>query len=348
MSETLCHKYGFDEAARRERLALARLGDDDQALAVLLREEVISPHVQQLVADFYAWLMDFPVASQYLQSDEQIRRLQQTQTDYLLSLGQDFASEAYFERRLLIGMIHVNIGLPLSLYQCAYGWMRDHISILIHQSPALNATQKLRLASFLSRIMTLDETLATESYHLERVGELEASLSSMARERAKLSEQVDRDSLTGVASRPYIMRRLEQQLGRTPPAVFSLMMIDLDHFKDVNDRHGHLVGDNVLREVAGRIRGATRDLDLVGRYGGEEFMILLPATSLETAVRIADRVREAVAATPLHTREANVPMTISIGVTQSTPVDTSDTLIGRADYALYQAKEAGRNRVNVA
>lgn len=348
MSETLCHKYGFDAAGRRERLVLARLGEEDKALARLLHEEVIAPRVNELVDDFYAWLGQQPRARQFLDGEEQVARLRETQRAYLLSLGQDFDSEAYFEDRLRIGQVHVNIGLPLSLYQCAYGWFRDTIATHICTTPGLNDNQRTRLRSLLERIMTLDETLATESYYLERVEELEESLSSMAQERARLSEQMERDALTGVASRPYIMERLEQQLARTPPTVFSLMMIDLDHFKDVNDQHGHLVGDHVLREVAGRIRGATRDLDLVGRYGGEEFLVLLPATGLETAARIADRIREAVAATPLHTREANVPMTISIGVTQSTAMDSADTLIGRADYALYQAKEAGRNRVNIA
>jgi diguanylate cyclase (GGDEF)-like protein len=126
-------------------------------------------------------------------------------------------------------------------------------------------------------------------------------------------------------------------------------MLDLDHFKDVNDAHGHRAGDRVLQQLARTCLEVLRTVDVVGRVGGEEFAILLPETAREGAVEVAERLREAVGRAEV-AREEGVPLrvTVSIGVSTLSGAANLDTLMSQADTALYDAKHAGRNRVCVS
>ena len=141
--------------------------------------------------------------------------------------------------------------------------------------------------------------------------------------------------------------REEFQGARRYGREFAFLMLDLDHFKKVNDQHGHLMGDEVLRGVAARVRSAIRDFDAAGRYGGEEFLLVLENTSMHTAQQVAERVRRRVANGPIHFQKLSVEITVSQGVSEARPGDDSEALIQRADQALYQAKLSGRNCVAV-
>jgi diguanylate cyclase (GGDEF)-like protein len=127
------------------------------------------------------------------------------------------------------------------------------------------------------------------------------------------------------------------------------MMLDLDHFKRINDEYGHLIGDQVLQEFAKRCECSVREVDLVGRYGGEELMILLPETDRKTALQVAERLRTTIASTPIQVFGKEISVTVSIGVTTQDENTTDlETLIARADQALYIAKHKGRNRVAIS
>ena len=133
----------------------------------------------------------------------------------------------------------------------------------------------------------------------------------------------------------------------------ALLMVDIDHFKRVNDHYGHLAGDHVLRHIVGVLRQRLRASDVLGRYGGEEFMVLLPSTDLHGAAQLAEQLRQAVQATPCEWQGQRIAFTVSIGVAASadTPADpsrTSEALLQAADQALYRAKDDGRNRVALA
>jgi diguanylate cyclase (GGDEF)-like protein/PAS domain S-box-containing protein len=168
---------------------------------------------------------------------------------------------------------------------------------------------------------------------------------------ARLLQQANTDELTGIDNRRHFFNQAEQEIRRARRfgRTVSVMMIDLDHFKKINDTLGHAVGDLVLQEVVKAIRQCLRETDIVGRLGGEEFAALLPETGLEAASEVANRMAQAIANHPIVTAKATVPCTVSIGLAHMKPDETAlDVMLQRADEALYRAKHNGRNRVEVA
>jgi diguanylate cyclase (GGDEF)-like protein len=165
--------------------------------------------------------------------------------------------------------------------------------------------------------------------------------------QAKLEQMATTDSLTGLANRKQIMADLTVHFEnfRRHGTDFSLLMIDIDHFKRINDSHGHLVGDAVLVQLAGLLQDTLRILDSAGRYGGEEFLVILGQADLNQATITAERIRVAVDRQVFTCGEVALRVTVSIGAAAVQAEDSSTGLIGRADAALYEAKAAGRNRV---
>jgi len=172
--------------------------------------------------------------------------------------------------------------------------------------------------------------------------------------------QATQDPLTSLWNRGMIMELLGRELARAKRerSPLSLLMLDLDLFKIVNDTYGHLAGDLVLREAAQRMRGSVRAYDAVGRYGGEEFLIVSPGCPAVGAVNLAERIRKAIGEKPMNTSEALISITISVGVATAEYVDKratpnknlgeyteAENLVRAADDALYRAKRWGRNRV---
>ena len=174
-------------------------------------------------------------------------------------------------------------------------------------------------------------------------------------ERARLFKEVQdlalTDPLTGLNNRRSLFELGKIELARAirMERHFCCMMLDLDHFKKINDNHGHLAGDQVLKEFAARCRNSVREVDLIGRYGGEELIVLLPETDIKTAKQIAERLRKRIAESPMKVSNSEIPVTVSIGVAGKDENTTNlDILIARADQAMYIAKHKGRNRVAVS
>jgi diguanylate cyclase (GGDEF)-like protein len=157
------------------------------------------------------------------------------------------------------------------------------------------------------------------------------------------------DGLTGLANRRYLLERLGQELARADRYQTSLsaLMLDLDKFKSFNDTYGHLKGDELLRSFSALLKGMVRASDIAGRYGGEEFCVMLPNTSIKGALVIAERIRKAAEElkVPIDDHQPPACRTVSIGVSEFSPGESIEKLLSRADAALYRAKESGRNRV---
>ena len=194
-----------------------------------------------------------------------------------------------------------------------------------------------------------------------RYRELEQRMLGLQRENLdltvknrRLSEVSSRDSLTGLYNRWFVMEKIDSELNRAVRhgSPMSLLMLDVDHFKRVNDTFGHSAGDQVLQAIGKLLRESCRVYDVPGRYGGEEFCIVLPETKLGNTTVVAERIRQRLAATELPCGDTSIAVTASIGIAGMEASVEGDVLspaglIERADRALYSAKNRGRNRVEM-
>jgi len=188
-------------------------------------------------------------------------------------------------------------------------------------------------------------------YGLRSLSDASALLVQRMRLQVRIAQDAMMDGLTGLYNRKAFLRHLNEVFAfcRRHGHDLSLLMVDADHFKQVNDRHGHLAGDRALCFISDIIRRSLRESDVPGRYGGEEFVIALPQTTLSGALRVAERIREQCAASPILLGTERVRLTVSIGAAWiGQALDGPEALIAAADQAMYAAKHAGRNRVMAA
>lgn len=344
--------HTFDQRMRQDRLALLGLRAEDHALVARLQREVIAPHAVAIIDDLFRQLLAHEEAAAVLRrADLDLDWLKARQRDALLRFGVGFDGAAYFEDRLRLGLAYAQHGIPLSVYQGAHA--RLEALILAHIPSAMAQGHDTpqtydALAGLVVRIGALDLSIALEAYHDLELDGWQASLQAERDEGRKWQSQVGRDSLTGLADHGHIIELLEKTLVRAQSEgrPLCVVMADVDFFKRVNDTYGHLVGDRALSEIAMRIAAALRVGDAVGRYGGEEFLIVLDNTSIDTGRRIAQRARARVGEDPIHIGALSVDITLSEGLAAMRAGDDVESLIARADAHLYRAKAAGRNCVS--
>ncbi len=212
-----------------------------------------------------------------------------------------------------------------------------------------------RLGRSLQRVSTGERGFRLPAEYQDEISHISRGFNHMLDElesnEAQLRALATTDPLTGLANRRSFLSSLQHEIARTQRSsahAGCVLMLDLDFFKRVNDTYGHAAGDSVLRHTALLMQDGSRQTDLCGRLGGEEFAILLPDTKLDAARQLAERLRESIARIPTKHEDLVISVTISIGITLLRPSDTKpDTPLARADKALYSAKNLGRNRVEV-
>lgn len=196
-------------------------------------------------------------------------------------------------------------------------------------------------------IEELEDRISDLEAALEKSQSLVKNLSSALAEQKQLSM---RDSLTGLLNRRAYAEQLKKQVARVCRNNSPLLMViaDIDEFKEINDRYGHLVGDEVLKQVAQWLQKSFRQYDIVARYGGEEFVIVLENINLDTANKTLNRLREDIARNTFRCVNASVELTLSFGVAEFRQGECPAKVFERADLALYQAKSAGRNQICIS
>ncbi|WP_051149733.1 diguanylate cyclase [Methylohalobius crimeensis] len=219
---------------------------------------------------------------------------------------------------------------------------------------ALKAVITERLDTLATHIQTFREAEARKNEQMarqitaltERLTEMEQESQGLHQRLQVAHQQALYDSVTGLANRKAVDERLSQEFSRWKRfgQSFCLLLWDIDHFKRINDRFGHRAGDKTLRIVGQTLREGIRSVDFVGRYGGEEFLMLLPGTELDGGMQVADKLRRLIKECGFNSRGKPVPITISCGLTGVCADDTPASLFERADNALYRAKQAGRDR----
>jgi len=346
MSATASTRCGFTTDAIEMRLRLLELqAPATQVLGRRLQDAVIRPNIDAIVDRFCDYAQRIAQFNTVVAQHFDLAKMQRAQRSYLLSFGVDLRSASYVGERRRIGEVHQAIGLPQSHYQCAF---RQLQILLIDYFP-----EELRedrngfdeMLHFVLKISALDISLAVEGYCAARVLNLTTSLENERGETERLQKLSVTDQLTDLHNHSYARHRLNAALARAQRdnAPLCVVMADLDHFKEINDTHGHLVGDDVLRIAAARMLAASRAEDQVGRYGGEEFIFILQNTSLNGALEAAERIRTRLSNDAIQAGDAEIVVTVSMGVSCVRRHDTVNSLIERADAALYAAKAAGRN-----
>ncbi|WP_184415243.1 PocR ligand-binding domain-containing protein [Rhodocyclus tenuis] len=228
----------------------------------------------------------------------------------------------------------------------AFGFDESAYLRALDKAPVFSAEHVRAMMEFFTRLAQIMGEMG-----LARA-ELKLANDSLQASEANYRQQATTDFLTGLPSRRSFIMRLEDELARlsrTSGQSIALLMLDLDHFKQINDRCGHATGDALLRHFAVQVADELRRIDMAGRIGGEEFAIVLPGADQAAALAFAHRLCERVANSTLHYQGESLSLTVSIGVTDLRKTDTDpDVALARADKALYLAKERGRNRVELA
>lgn len=207
------------------------------------------------------------------------------------------------------------------------------------------------IAALLESVLSITKSVRQENQHLEkRLAESSDEITSLRHNVENIQQEAMTDPLTGVKNRKSFDTMIDNLVehAKQTEEPLALVVADIDHFKNFNDRWGHQTGDHVLRLVAQVMSANVKGADHLARYGGEEFVILLPGTSIENATMLADRIRTVIQSRRLKKRRTNEDLglvTVSMGVAKYKPGDTPETLIERADQRLYEAKRTGRNRV---
>ncbi len=273
-----------------------------------------------------------------------------------LELFENSQKKEFYTDEIKDGRIHFRYMAPLfvdmSCLQChasqgyKVGDVRGGISVWFDIDDVTKKMKANFVAIFLLTVLTIS-LLIVLIYLMLRQLRIKLDYA-----RDLLDRMSKTDILTEISNRRHLMERFNNELERAKRAGNSLccIMMDVDHFKAINDTFGHLKGDDVLRELAKILKDSIRTYDVVGRYGGEEFMIILPDTNLENAAKLAERIRQKVESDlgNKSNLSASNSVTISLGLTGMRDDDTSfETIIKRADEALYRAKESGRNRVEI-
>lgn len=344
----MCERSGIDAAVIAERVRLFELdGDHNRRLGQLLQQRVILPGADTIVANFIRSLRRLEQFDALAANDAGLNRLAGLLRRYLLGLGVDIDSFDYFEQRLRIGHIHQRIGIPQPVYQSSFRTLEYELIRNIPPAERQDTLSYESLVDYILKIVALDISLAVESYCKSHTRSLEGKLQDERGQSARFRQMAVTDWLTELHNHAYSRELLAEKLAECQATRIPLcvMMADLDQFKAINDTHGHLVGDHVLRIAAARMVSAARSGDEIGRYGGEEFLFVLANTDLDAAAEVAERVRTRVGDDAIQHLGTSIRASISLGIAQARAGDTVDALIGRADSALYAAKLAGRNCV---
>ena len=346
----LCESRGFDAASIAQRLNLVGLaGSECHAQGEALQGLVIRPNADAIADSFYDSLAGTDEFSNFVSTNSDAAKLKATQKRYLLGLGVGFDTFRYFEERLRIGFVHQRIGVPQSLYQCSYQSLQYLLIQNIPQQLRSDDSSFAKMIQFILRIAALDMSLAVESYCVARTTALEKSLKNVRGERERLHHLAVTDWLTELHNHSFSRQFLAEALirAKVEGSPLCVIMADLDHFKVINDAHGHLVGDHVLRIAAARMTSAAREGDEIARFGGEEFLFILPDTDIKAGGGIAERIRQHIKSDAIHSGDEQIRVSLSLGVAETRESDTVDSLIARADAALYEAKRAGRDCVRL-
>ncbi len=348
---TLMEQLRISESDVARRKELLDLTPADEALLASC-QAFMAEEVGGVVDEFYAIQTSNEEIAALIGDADTLRRLHVAQTHYILDLFHGHYDMAYVNNRLRLGIVHKRIGLESRMYLCAVrtltSLLRERIARHVTDPPRRQA-----VSAALEKMMYFDTSLVFDTYIGELVSEVEAgrrkveayasSLEEQVAERTRQLEELSRrDDLTGLYSHRTLGEFLQRDVlqARRRAQALSLLYLDVDNFKEINDRDGHQAGDDVLKAVADVLRAVCREVDVPCRYGGDEFCLILPDCDAPDAQKVGERLIAAL-------REARPDVSVSIGVARMDPEEMidPDELVRRADRKMYEAKRAVGSQV---
>lgn len=332
----------LDADALGQRLQFLGIDDGDLRNAERIHA-VIDGDADAIAAEFLDHLQQFEPLQPLLGRSGEQRRLRRLLRAWLRTLGREPGSLQYAEQRLRLGARHERLGLSLHWFLDA---LPQLFAAIVRRLQRAEPGRVGELAVSLHRLLMFDAGLATEIYHKDSVDRVEVLVHRLERSQQRLREESRHDALTGVLTRGAALEVLGRELQRALRfgQPFALLMFDVDHFKALNDQHGHAFGDLVLHRTAALCQQVVRPFDVLGRLGGDEFVVGLLACPLGEATRIAERIRRCIAGSGFARGDDTAAVTLSVGVAAARPGVGLESLLEQVDRALYRAKQR-RNRV---
>jgi len=342
--KTLLEQLQINESEIARRKLLLGITEIDEQLLFECKKLVID-QIDHIVTDFYKQQTSIDEIAMLIGDADTLTRLHAAQRSYVLGLFDGFYDMEYVNNRLRIGMVHKRIGVEPKLYLSAVKTLRDTIHKTLDEHLA-DKSYLQRITAALDKLLYFDTTLVFDTYIRALLTEVESAkdrvesyaleLEQKVAERTReLQELSQHDSLTGLFNQRALNEYLRRQFAfaRRQNKSFTLVYLDVDHFKQINDTKGHFVGDEVLKHLAESLRAVCREVDIPCRFGGDEFCVILPDSDTANAHIVCQRLID-----EFKTREASV--TLSIGIAQAGPEDfvESDFLLRAADKKMYEAK----------
>ena len=338
MQYEYCNAYGFTQERIEERLRLFELKKEDHELAEQLQEMVIEPNLRNIVNHFYDYLGHHKEYSLFLPPREHIDKLKKTQLIYLSTLGVDFYLPSYFDMRLRVGVAHSRIGMPLGLYECAYQKMRSLILACIPNEFDDEVVRSLR--EFTSKVISFDMSLAIDSYLLENVNTLEKSIGVLKQESKKYKLRSEIDPLPHVLNRAALLAYATNCIAdaNKHKKPLTVIMADFDNLGEVNDKYGHLAGDFVLKAAVEKIRSLLPKQDQIGRYGGDEFLIVMSGIEDPVAKQLVKEIEVQIEQSEFPLGKLNLQVKLSFGCATLHEPSSLSEVLREADKSLIKHK----------
>jgi len=343
-TKTLLEQLQFNEFEIARRKELLGFGDADVAL-LLSCKGVVTENIDAIVADFYVRQTEVEEIALLIGDADTLGRLHSAQRIYVLSLFEGYYDLDYVNNRLRIGMVHKRIGVEPKLYLSAVKVLKDTISTALEQhiEDALHLREVL---GALDKLLYFDTTLVFDTYIRGLLAEVESARNKalsyaqdlevkVAERTRQLQEVAQHDGLTGLFNQRSLFDFLRRELNvaKRHKRPFALAYLDIDSFKQINDTKGHFAGDEILRITGEAIQDVCRTIDFPCRYGGDEFCLALPDSTLGAARIVCERLIEKLAS-----RLGDI--SVSIGIVQTGPDELMepDALLRAADAKMYEAK----------
>lgn len=356
-NQTLVEQLKITKREIERRKEYFNITEEDSSTLVSLRD-IINDNIEEIVEEFYRRILPFSEMDRIIGDAETLRRLKNHQRHYIFSLFDGQYDEDYVLSRLRVGVVHKRIGVDPKFYVSAVYSLSSILRNIIIASENKDCTICSSSLAAIEKIIMFDLSLTFDTYINSLMDEVERSNSELEQyaesleevisERTKLlKEQARHDGLTALLNQHSFYSELRRELlrGQRRNHSTALIYFDLDHFKQLNDTHGHKRGDEILVVVAESMKKVLRETDIPARYGGDEFCIILPEISLEGAKKVCEKLCEAIKKSTEGTG-----ISCSIGIAISSPEENYDanSIVKKADKAMYEAKKEPGFTIKVA